>query len=471
MDGLRLVQIHPVEGEATEVELIADLQRGEHILLHGGGLLVLGHDLPHFPLAHVHPPAHECLVKGLGADGEVGGVKGQRAVDLEPGDPEGHHHVGYGVGLGEQISDLFTGADVPVGHPVLPHLVLRSLGQSPSLSHRLHDLEGALGLHPLGNEEQHDVIPAADGLADLGRPRGDQVLGVAQPHVGTVGEAGQTHQNIELVGLGVLQHPADKGGAELRDGGAAGGPQDLVVLIAQHLGGLEDRHGIPVIQRDVRPGVHSGQVLQHSDHGGIIVAQHIQLQQVALHGVVLKVGGDDVRVGVIGGVLDRTEVIDFFILGDDHHAAGVLAGGALDPGTADGQAVLLRLGDGPPPLVQVLFHIAEGRLFRHRADGPRPEHMGLAKQFEGIAVGIGLVLAGEVQVDIGHLVAPEAQKGLKGDVEAVLHILRAAHRAHRIRHIRPAAVGMGGVPGIVEVGVLAVGTAVVGRQGVHLGDA
>ena len=149
----------------------------------------------------------------------------------------------------------------------------------------------------------------------------------------------------------------------------------------------------------------------------------------------------------------------------------MLAGGALDPGTADGQAVLLRLGDGPPPLVQVLFHIAEGRLFRHRADGPRPEHMGLAKQFEGIAVGIGLVLAGEVQVDIGHLVAPEAQKGLKGDVEAVLHILRAAHRAHRIRHIRPAAVGMGGVPGIVEVGVLAVGTAVVGRQGVHLGDA
>ena len=35
--------------------------------------------------------------------------------------------------------------------------------------------------------------------ADLGGARGEQVLGVAQPHVGSVGEAGQADQDIELV--------------------------------------------------------------------------------------------------------------------------------------------------------------------------------------------------------------------------------------------------------------------------------
>ena len=374
------------------------------------------------------------------------------------------------MGLGEQIGDLLAGADVPVRHPVLLHLLLRPLRQAAALPHRLHDLEGALGVHPLGDQEQHDVVPATDGLADLGGARGDQVLGVAQPHVGSVGEAGQADQDIELVGLGVLQHPPDEGGAELRDGSAAGGPQDLVVLIAQHLGGLEDRHGLRVIQWDLL-GVHPSQVLKHSDHSGVIVSQHVQLQQVGLHGVIFEVGGDDIGIGVVRRVLYGTEVIDLLVLGDDHHAAGVLAGGALDAGAADGQAVLLRLGGRPPPLLQVLLHIAESRLFRHRTNGPGSEHVGLSKQLKGVPVGAGLVLAGEVQVDIGHLVSPEAQKGLEGDVEAVLHIGRAADGTVHIGHIRPAPVGVGGVLGVVKVRVLALGAAVVGGQGVDLSDA
>src|SRR5699024_2886200 len=139
------------------------------------------------------------------------------------------------------------------------------------------------------------------------------------------GEAGQPHQNVELVGLGVLQHATDEGGAELRDGGAAGGAQDLVILIAKHLGGLEDGHGVLVVQGDVRAGVHPRQVLQHTDHGGVIVSQHVQLQEVAFHGVIFEVGGDDVRVGVVRRVLNGTEVVDLLVLGDNHHAAGVLA--------------------------------------------------------------------------------------------------------------------------------------------------
>ena len=95
--------------------------------------------------------------------------------------------------------------------------------------------------------------------------------------------------------------------------------------------------------------------------------------------------------------------------------------------------------------------------------------MGLAEELKGIAVGLGLVLAGEVQVDIGDLVAAEAKEGLKGDVEAVLYIGRAADGTNCVLHVRVAAraLGLGGL----EVGVLAARAAVVGRQGVDLRDA
>ena len=269
------------------------------------------------------------------------------------------------------------------------------------------------------------------------------------------------------MGLGVHQHAAGELGVELRDGHGAGWAQDGVVHEAQHLRGGEDAHGVPVVQRDLLR-IHPGEILEHADHGGIIVAQHVQLEQVGLHGVIFEVSGNDVAVGIVGGVLHRTEVVDLPVLGDDHHAAGVLAGGALDAGAALGQPVLLRPVYRPSPLIHVLLDIAEGGLFRHGADGARPEHVGLPEQLKGVPVGVGLIFAGEVQIDVGHLVAAEAQEGLEGDVEAVLGVGRSADGAHRVGHVRAAADPL--LFGGVEVRVLALGTAVVGRQGVHLRD-
>ena len=60
------------------------------------------------------------------------------------------------------------------------------------------------------------------------------------------------------------------------------------------------------------------------------MAQHIQLQQVVLHGVVFKVRSDDIGVRVVRRVLDRAEIVDLHIAGNDDHTAGVLTGGALD---------------------------------------------------------------------------------------------------------------------------------------------
>ena len=92
--------------------------------------------------------------------------------------------------------------------------------------------------------------------------------------------------------------------------------------------------------------------------------------------------------------------------------------------------------------------------------------MVLAEELKGVAVSGGLVLTGKVQVDIRHLLAAVAQEGLEGDVEPVLDILGPADGTDRIRHIRAAAVPLP----CREIAVLAVGAAVMGRQGVDLGD-
>ena len=142
--------------------------------------------------------------------------------------------------------------------------------------------------------------PAANGLAHGDALIHHQVTGVSQPHIGAVGESGEPEQDVKLVGLGVHQHPPGELCVETRDGHRPGGAQDGVVFKAQHLGGGKDAHGVLVVQRNPL-GVHPREILEHADHGGVIVAQNVQLEQVGLHGVVLKMGGDDVAVGIIGG--------------------------------------------------------------------------------------------------------------------------------------------------------------------------
>ena len=53
-------------------------------------------------------------------------------------------------------------------------------------------------------------------------------------------------------------------------------------------------------------------------------------------------------------------------------------------------------------------------------------------------MGVCLIFAGEIQVNIRHLVAAEAEEGFKRDVEAVLIQLFPAFGAVPIRQIRAA---------------------------------
>ena len=108
-----------------------------------------------------------------------------------------------------------------VAHGLLPAL-LEALFLHLALTDGLHDLEGHLGIEAHGDEVEHDVIAAAHRLQNGGRAADDELAGVAQPHIRAVGEAGQAHQRVEILGHGVHEHTAGEAGVELRDGHRAG---------------------------------------------------------------------------------------------------------------------------------------------------------------------------------------------------------------------------------------------------------
>ena len=56
-------------------------------------------------------------------------------------------------------------------------------------------------------------------------------------------------------------------------------------------------------------------------------------------------GGVEVGIEVVSGVLHSGELADVVLLRHDDHAAGMLTGGAFDAGTAQRKAILLCLID------------------------------------------------------------------------------------------------------------------------------
>ena len=181
-------------------------------------------------------------------------------------------------------------------------------------------------------------------------------------------------------------------------------------------------------------------------------------------------GGDGVGILSVRRMLHGGEILHIQIVRHHHQTAGVLTGGAAHAHAALRQAVDLGVaGAGEAPLIQILAHEAEGSLLRQRTDGTGAEHLRLSEHLDGVAMGAGLIFAGEVQVDIGHLTAAVAEEGLEGDVKAVFDILGAALGAHLIGHIGAAAVAAVGDELVMQA--LRIGAAVMGRQGVDLRDA
>ena len=338
------VDVDGVKVEAAAIELVADLERGHQILLDRRRVLVVL-DLTDLPLDRVQSRAAVFRVERLRTHGEEGRVERQRLMHLEPRDAERHHNICDRVRLRKQIADLGERLDVPFRHIVLLHrlypAVLKAALFDLALPHGLHDLEAHLRVKPHGNEVEHDVVAAADRLQNARRAADDQLARVAEPHVRAVREAGKTHEGVEVLRLRVNEHLAREARVELGNGDRAGRTEQIVVLKAQHLRRGENAHRIRIVERD-RAGVHAGEILEHTDHRRVIVAEHIELEEVILHAVIFKVRGYGVAVLRVGRVLHGAEILDLQIVRHDDQAAGVLARRAAHADAACRQAVDLR---------------------------------------------------------------------------------------------------------------------------------
>ena len=139
-------------------------------------------------------------------------------------------------------------------------------------------------------------------------------------------------------------------------------------------------------------------------------------------------------------------------------------------GTALNDSVYLTLSLTYSDSVKVLLNKTVSRLISKRSYGSGSEGLSVAKDNLCIFVGLGLILSGEVKVNIRLLVTLKSKEGLERNIKAVLVHLGSTLRAHLIRHItaRVSAVSLNLLR--IKVRIFAVRTNIVRTQGVNLRD-
>ena len=266
-----------------------------------------------------------------------------------------------------------------------------------------------------------------------------------------MGQTGDPDQVRERLWLRVLNHLNNEICTELRDSETPEpAPVDILRLDSQHFRPVEQLDHLFVIQRNLRcdkrivrivlivHGIGSDIVLQSTDHGRIVVSQDIQLQQVVVDGVIVKVGRDNAALHIIGRMLDRGELIDIVAVGKHDDTARMLSCTSPDPGTSHRDTLDLTAPFSLLVFFVVILHEPIGSLIRQSSDGSRLEGMSFAEKYLCIFMSLRLVISREVQVDIRLLISLKSEECLKWDIKTRLDQSLPAHRTLLIRHIIPA---------------------------------
>ena len=99
--------------------------------------------------------------------------------------------------------------------PLRPLLAF-ALGND-TLSGLFHDIKGFRTIQSHMDQIGHDIITRTDTGRNRSRTIFDQSLGITQPYVRTMGQAGNTDQIRKLLRLCIPEHPHGKIGTKLRD--------------------------------------------------------------------------------------------------------------------------------------------------------------------------------------------------------------------------------------------------------------
>ena len=167
--------------------------------------------------------AHFFVVKGSRADAEEGRVVGQRIKDLAVGNAPCHHNVSDCVGFREHVLDALAAPDVPVRYVVGLHVcfplvpVFAFAAGDFAFTDVFHDVEAFLAVDALADQIGHDVVTGTDSRGDGCFAFFKQRLGIADPHVCSVGQAGDTNQIGKGGRLRIDKHLHGEVGTEFRD--------------------------------------------------------------------------------------------------------------------------------------------------------------------------------------------------------------------------------------------------------------
>ena len=145
--------------------------------------------------------------------------------------------------------------------------------------------------------------------------------------------------------------------------------------------------------------------------------------------------GDNITVFVIGRMLYRCKLLDFFPYRKNDDSTWMLTCGTSDTGTALNNTVDLAVSFVLTTLLVIILHITESSFFCKCTNGTCFKSLTLTKNNLCISVCICLIFTGKVQVNIRLFISFESQESLKRNIKPFFVHLGSTVRANLVRHV------------------------------------
>ena len=146
-------------------------------------------------------------------------------------------------------------------------------------------------------------------------------------------------------------------------------------------------------------------------------------------------GCDDICRHIVGRFLKRCKGVDILSYREHDYTAGMLSRRTSDTFTAFCDTCYLAVAADDIMLFKIMLNQSVCCLVRKTRYCTGSECLACAKDYFRIFMSLGLVLTGEVKVDIRLLVSLKPEECLKGYIKAVFLKWLAASGAYLVRHI------------------------------------
>ena len=154
--------------------------------------------------------------------------------------------------------------------------------------------------------------------------------------------------------------------------------------------------------------------------------------------MVLKMSRNNIGCHIVGRMLNRCKGINLFPHRQYYDTSRMLSGSPVDSHAALHNPVYLTISLMHTMLFIIILYITECGFICQRTNGSGTEGLSRAEDNLSIFMSLGLVLTGEIQVDIRLLVSLKSQERLKRNIKSVFMELFSAHRAQLVRISIPA---------------------------------